>query len=178
MLDDTRSLVPCPASLNVVNMNVTAAQISTPANWVYATNSIRMAPYLAVERVRFFTSLMNVNVLTMVRHSAMCSSPPVSVSCVVTSQSWPMQQMDVKNAFLHSRLQETVYCQQLSSFVILLNAHIYVLSTNQNVVLSKFLVRVFNISLLSSTYLVLLPPIVIPRCLSYTLIHMQLTYLY
>lgn len=36
---------------------------------------------------------------------------------LATSQSWALHQFDVKNAFLHDHLQETVYCQQPSGFI-------------------------------------------------------------
>jgi hypothetical protein len=36
---------------------------------------------------------------------------------LVVSRGWPMHQLNVKNAFLHSTLSETVYCSQPSGFV-------------------------------------------------------------
>jgi histone deacetylase 1/2 len=36
---------------------------------------------------------------------------------IATSSSWPIHQLDVKNAFLHDTLYETVYCAQPSGFV-------------------------------------------------------------
>jgi hypothetical protein len=39
------------------------------------------------------------------------------VLSIATTQSWPIHQMDVKNAFLHGDLQETVYCEQPSGFL-------------------------------------------------------------
>ena len=39
-----------------------------------------------------------------------------TVLSVVVSSSWPIHQLDVKNAFLHGSLQETVYCQQPLGF--------------------------------------------------------------
>lgn len=52
---------------------------------------------------------------------------------IATSNSWPVHQLDVKNAFLHGNLSETVYAQQphgfidnlWSSFVCLLNKSLY-----------------------------------------------------
>jgi hypothetical protein len=45
---------------------------------------------------------------------------PATIRAVLSlalSRSWPMHQLDVKNAFLHGHLTETVYCSQPSGFV-------------------------------------------------------------
>jgi len=44
---------------------------------------------------------------------------PATVRTVLSlalTRHWPIHQLDVKNAFLHGNLTETVYCQQLSGF--------------------------------------------------------------
>jgi len=45
--------------------------------------------------------------------------PPTirAVLSITASRSWPIRQLDVKNAFLHGHLEETVYCQQPPGFV-------------------------------------------------------------
>jgi hypothetical protein len=39
-----------------------------------------------------------------------------TVLSIAVSRDWPIQQLDVKNAFLHSTLTETVYCSQPTGF--------------------------------------------------------------
>uniref|UniRef100_A0A8R7U5M8 Reverse transcriptase Ty1/copia-type domain-containing protein n=1 Tax=Triticum urartu TaxID=4572 RepID=A0A8R7U5M8_TRIUA len=40
-----------------------------------------------------------------------------TVLSIAAGKSWPIHQLDVKNAFLHSHLAETVYCHQPSGFI-------------------------------------------------------------
>jgi hypothetical protein len=40
-----------------------------------------------------------------------------TVLSLVVSHSWPVHQLDVKNAFLHGTLSETIYCSQSTGFV-------------------------------------------------------------
>ena len=40
-----------------------------------------------------------------------------TVFSLVLLRSWPVHQLDVKNAFLHGTLSETVYCSQPAGFV-------------------------------------------------------------
>jgi hypothetical protein len=45
---------------------------------------------------------------------------PATVQIVLTlaiSRGWPMHQLNIKNAFLHGTISETVYCSQLVGFV-------------------------------------------------------------
>jgi hypothetical protein len=38
------------------------------------------------------------------------------VLAIDASRKWPIQQLDVKNAFLHGTLSETVFCNQPTGF--------------------------------------------------------------
>jgi hypothetical protein len=40
-----------------------------------------------------------------------------TVLSLALSRSWPVHQLDVKNAFLHGTLTETVYCSQLAGLL-------------------------------------------------------------
>jgi hypothetical protein len=45
---------------------------------------------------------------------------PATIQTVLStavSRGWPLHQLDVKNAFLHGHLKETIYCQQLPGFI-------------------------------------------------------------
>ena len=42
------------------------------------------------------------------------------VLSIAASRSWPIHQLDVKNAFLHGHLQDTVYCQASSTLLLLI----------------------------------------------------------
>jgi hypothetical protein len=45
---------------------------------------------------------------------------PATIRVVLSlalSQNWPIHQLDVKNAFLHGTLRETMYCVQPSGFI-------------------------------------------------------------
>jgi hypothetical protein len=106
--NDTWSLVPCPAGANVVT-----------GKWIFrhklnADGSL--ARYKARWVVRGFTQQARVDY-------GETFSPVVKpatirvVLALATSQNWPINQLDVQNAFLHGNLHETVYSQQPSGFV-------------------------------------------------------------
>lgn len=48
------------------------------------------------------------------------------VLSIVASHSWPIRQLDVKNAFLHGTLDEMVFCEQPSGFIVVSHPqHVY-----------------------------------------------------
>ena len=40
-----------------------------------------------------------------------------TILSISASRDWPIRQLDVKNAFLHGNLEETVYCEQPKGFI-------------------------------------------------------------
>lgn len=106
--NNTWQLVPRPSGANVVT-----------GKWVYRH---KFRPDGSLERykarwvLRGFTQRPGVDF-------GETFSPvvkPATIRTVLTialSQNWPVHQLDVKNAFLHGTLDETVYCVQPSGFV-------------------------------------------------------------
>jgi hypothetical protein len=106
--NDTWCLVPCPAGANVVS-----------GKWIFwhklnADGSL--SRYKARWVVRCFTQQAGVDYGETFSPVVKPATIRVVLS-LATSLAWPINQLDVKNAFLHGNLQETVYSQQPSGFV-------------------------------------------------------------
>lgn len=106
--NDTWSLVPCSAGVNVVT-----------GKWIFRHKlhpDGTVARYKARWVLRGFTQQEGVDY-------GETFSPVVKpaivrvVLSIAASRSWPLHQLDVKNAFLHGELAETVYCSQPAGFV-------------------------------------------------------------
>jgi hypothetical protein len=86
-----------------------------------------------------------------------------SIICVVlsiaASHAWPFHQQDVKNAFLHGHLEETIYCQQSSGFVdpstlnhvCLLQKSLYGLKQAPRMWYQRFATYIHNLGFVAST---------------------------
>jgi hypothetical protein len=74
-----------------------------------------LAPYKARWVCRGFSQQQGVDFGETFSPVCKPSTIRVVLSLVVSSV-WPIHQLDVKNAFLHGTLNETVYCQQPSGF--------------------------------------------------------------
>jgi hypothetical protein len=101
--NDTWSLVPCPAGVNVVT-----------DKWIFRHKlnpDGTLARYKAHWVVRGFTQQAGVDYGETFSPVVKLATIRVVLS-IATSHSWPIHQMDVKNAFLHGDLEETVYCKQ------------------------------------------------------------------
>jgi hypothetical protein len=106
--NDTWSLVPRPPGVNIVT-----------DKWVFRHKFLSDGPldrYKARWVLRGFTQRPGID------YDETFSSvvKPATVRLVLSlalARSWPMHQLDVKNAFLHGHLTETVYCAQPSGFV-------------------------------------------------------------
>lgn len=106
--NNTWVLVPCPPGANVVS-----------GKWVFCH---KLNPDGSLDRykarwvLRGFTQRPGIDF-------GETFSPvvkPATIRTVLTvalSQDWPIHQLDVKNAFLHGTLTETVYCVQPAGFV-------------------------------------------------------------
>jgi hypothetical protein len=99
--NDTWSLVPRPAGVNVVT-----------GKWIYRHKfnpDGSLARYKARWVVRGFKQQAGVDYEETFSPVVKPATIRVVLS-LATSSSWPIHQMDVKNAFLHGELAETVYC--------------------------------------------------------------------
>jgi histone deacetylase 1/2 len=108
LANQTWDLVPQPPGSNVV----TDKWIWTYKRWADGT----LERYKARWVLRGFTQRPGVNY----DETFSPVVKPVTVRTVLSlalAQSWPVHQLDVKNAFLHGLLTETVYCSQSAGFV-------------------------------------------------------------
>jgi hypothetical protein len=108
MRNDTWSLVPRPAGVNVVT-----------GKWIYRhklNTDGSLARYNARWVVRGFTQQAGVDYGETFSPVVKLATIRV-VLTIAASHNWPIHQLDVKNTFLHGELAETVYCQQPSGFV-------------------------------------------------------------
>lgn len=93
-----------------------------------------------------------------------------TVLSITTSSSWPIHQLDVKNAFLHDNLSETVYCAQPSGFIDP-SKHNHVCKLNKSLYGLKQAPRTWFIRFkVSSCLLAIMHQRLTPPCLSYTLL--------
>jgi hypothetical protein len=97
--NDTWSLVPCPACVNVVT-----------GKWIFwhkLNPDGSLARYKARWVLRGFTQREGVDYGETFNPMVKPATVRVVLS-IAASQSWPIPQLDVKNAFLHGELAETV----------------------------------------------------------------------
>ena len=122
--NNTWTLVPKPPGVNIVS-----------GKWVFRHkfhSDGTLARYKARWVCRGFSQQHGIDFDETFSPVVKPSTIRVVLSLAVSS-SWPIHQLDVKNAFLHGTLNETVYCQQPSgfenpsspNFVCLLNKSLY-----------------------------------------------------
>jgi hypothetical protein len=108
LANQTWDLVPRPPGSNVV----TVKWIWTHKRWADGT----LERYKARWVLRGFTQRPRVDY----DETFSLVVKPATVRTVLSlalARSWPVHQLDVKNAFLHDLLTETVYCSQPAGFV-------------------------------------------------------------
>ena len=104
----TWSLVPKPAGVNIVT-----------GKWIFCHKfhtDGSLARYKARWVVRGFTQQEGADYDETFSPVVKPATIRVVLS-LATSHSWPIHQLDIKNAFLHGDLKETVYCSQPASSV-------------------------------------------------------------
>jgi hypothetical protein len=105
--NNTWSLVSKPAGVNVVTGKWIFRQKLNPDG--------SLARYKSRWVVRGFTQQAGVDYGET--FSPVVKPDTIQLSSLALSQSWPIHQLDVKNAFIHDHLNELVYSQQPSCFV-------------------------------------------------------------
>jgi hypothetical protein len=106
--NDTWSLVPRPPNVNIVT-----------GKWVFRHKFLAdgtLDRYKARWVLRGFTQHPGIDYDETFSPVVKPATVRVVLSLAL-SRSWPMHQLDVKNAFLHGHLTEIVYCAQPSGFV-------------------------------------------------------------
>jgi hypothetical protein len=108
MNNNTRCLVPKPAGVNIISgkwvfrikYNADGTISRYKARWVVRGCSQQSG----VDYGETFSPVIKPATIR-------------TVLSIATAASWPIHQLDVKNALLHGNLSETVYCAQPSGFV-------------------------------------------------------------
>jgi len=105
LANNTWSLVPRPPGVNLVT-----------GKWVHHHKLLAdgtLDRYKACWVVRGFTQRLGIDYGETFSPVVKPATVRVVLSLAL-SQNWPIHQLDVKNAFLHGTLTETVYCAQPS----------------------------------------------------------------
>jgi hypothetical protein len=108
LANDTWTLIAHPPGVNVVT-----------GKWVYCHKFLSdgsLNRYKARWVLRGFTQRPGIDYEETFSPDVKSATVRI-VLTLALSRSWPIHQLDVKNAFLHGTLIETVYCEQLSGFV-------------------------------------------------------------
>jgi hypothetical protein len=108
LANHTWDLVPCPPGTNVVT-----------SKWLFChklTSDGSLARYKARWVLQGFTQCLGVD-YDETFNPVIKFATVRTILTLVLSRDWAIHQLDVKNAFLHGTLMETVYCSQPTGFV-------------------------------------------------------------